>query len=74
VFRGSAVLFPDVESYDHATPQLQVRCVRHPRHATTFALEEAVAQLEGGHAHGIASGLAAIVAALMRSQNKARIC
>ena len=67
VFRGSTVLFPDVESYEHRDPD-NFKKMRYGVHGTptTFALEEAVAQLEGGHAAvALPSGLAAIVAALV---------
>ena len=66
VFRGSTVLFPDVESYEARDPD-NFKAMRYGLHGTptTFALEEAVAQLEGGHAAvALPSGLAAIVAAL----------
>jgi cystathionine beta-lyase len=66
VFRGSTVLFPDVESYEHRNPD-NFKTMRYGIHGTptTFALEEAVALLEGGHAAvALPSGLAAIVAAL----------
>ncbi len=66
VFRGSTVLFPDVESYEHRDPD-NFKSMRYGIHGTptTFALEEAVALLEGGHAAvALPSGLAAIVAAL----------
>jgi cysteine-S-conjugate beta-lyase len=67
VFRGSTVLFPDVETYEHRDPD-NFKTMRYGIHGTptTFALEDAVAQLEGGHAAvALPSGLAAIVAALM---------
>ena len=67
VFRGSTVLFPDVESYEHRDPD-NFKTMRYGIHGTptTFALEEAVAKLEGGHAAvALPSGLAAIVAALV---------
>jgi len=66
VFRGSTVLFPDVESYEHRDPD-NFKSMRYGIHGTptTFALEEAIARLEGGHAAvALPSGLAAIVAAL----------
>ena len=66
VFRGSTVLFPDVQSYEGRDPD-NYKSMRYGIHGTptTFALEEAVAQLEGGHAAvALPSGLAAIVAAL----------
>ncbi len=65
VFRGSTVLFPDVASYEHRDPD-DYKAMRYGIYGTptTFALEEAVAQLEGGHlAVALPSGLAAIVAA-----------
>ena len=66
VFRASTVLFPDVESYERREPD-NYKVMRYGIYGTptTFALEEAVAQLEGGHAAvALPSGLAAIVAAL----------
>jgi cystathionine beta-lyase len=66
VFRGSTVLFPDVESYEHRDPD-NYKVMRYGIYGTptTFAFEEAVAKLEGGHAAvAVPSGLAAIAAAL----------
>ncbi len=66
VFRASTVLFSDVESYEVRNPD-DYKVMRYGIHGTptTFALEEAVARLEGGHAAvALPSGLAAIVAAL----------
>ena len=66
VFRGSTVLFPDVASYESRDPD-DYKVMRYGIYGTptTFALEEAVTQLEGGHAAvALPSGLAAIVAAL----------
>ena len=66
VFRGSTVLFPNVASYQGRDPD-DYKAMRYGIYGTptTFALEEAVAQLEGGHAAvALPSGLAAIVAAL----------
>ena len=66
VFRGSTVLFPDVASYEQRNPD-DFKAMRYGIHGTptTFALEEAVTQLEGGHAAvALPSGLAAIVAAI----------
>ncbi len=66
VFRGSTVLFPNVESYEGRDPD-NYKVMRYGIYGTptTFALEEAVAQIEGGHAAvALPSGLAAIVAAL----------
>ncbi len=66
VFRTSTVLFPDIKSYESVDPD-NYKVLRYGMYGTptTFALEEAVAQLEGGHAAvALPSGLAAIVAAL----------
>ena len=66
VFRASTVLFPDVESYQGRDPD-DYKVMRYGIYGTptTFALEEAVARLEGGHAAvALPSGLAGIVAAL----------
>jgi cystathionine beta-lyase len=66
VFRTSTVLFPDLESYE-ARGGDDFKKVRYGQLGTptTFALEEAVAKMEGGHAAvALPSGLAAIAAAL----------
>jgi len=66
VFRGSTVLFPDVRSYEARDPD-NFKAMRYGTHGTptTFALEDAVAELEGGHAAvALPSGIAAIVVAL----------
>lgn len=66
VVRASTVLFPDVASYERRSPD-DFKMMRYGIYGTptTFALEEAVAQLEGGHAAvALPSGLAAIVSAL----------
>lgn len=66
VFRGSMVLFPDVKSYESGNPD-DYKVMRYGIYGTptTFALEQAIAQLEGGHAAVVLpSGLAAIAAAL----------
>jgi cysteine-S-conjugate beta-lyase len=66
VFRGSTVLFPNVESYEHRDPD-NYKTMRYGVHGTptTFAFEEAVAKLEGAHAAvAVPSGLAAIAVAL----------
>ena len=66
VFRGSTVLFPDVASYERRDPD-DFKSMRYGIYGTptTFALEQAVAELEGGHAAvALPSGLAAITAAL----------
>ena len=66
VFRASTILNEDLESYEAPRDEDYQR-ITYGRHGTptTRALEDAVAQLEGGH-HAVAlpSGLAAIVAAL----------
>ena len=66
VYRGSTVLFPDVASYEGRDPD-DYKAMRYGIYGTptTFALEEAVAQLEGGDkAVALPSGLAAIAMAL----------
>jgi cystathionine beta-lyase len=66
VFRASTILNEDLESYE-APRDEDYRGITYGRHGTptTRSLEDAVAELEGGH-HAVAlpSGLAAIVAAL----------
>jgi cystathionine beta-lyase len=66
VFRTSTVIFPDLDSYE-ARGGDDYKKVRYGMYGTptTFALEEAVAQMEGGHAAvALPSGLAAITVAL----------
>ena len=66
VFRTSTVLFPDFDSYE-ARGGDDFKKVRYGLLGTptTFAFEEAVARMEGGHAAvALPSGLAAITAAL----------
>ena len=66
VFRTSTVIFPDLESYE-ARGGDDYKKVRYGLYGTptTFAFEEAVAKMEGGHAAvALPSGLAAIVVAL----------
>lgn len=66
VYRGSTVLFADVATYEGRDPD-NYKVMRYGIYGTptTFALEEAVAQLEGGDkAVALPSGLAAITAAL----------
>jgi len=66
VFRTSTVIFPDLETYE-ARGGDDYKKVRYGLYGTptTFALEEAVAQMEGGHAAvALPSGLAAIAVAL----------
>jgi cystathionine beta-lyase len=66
VYRGSTVLFPDVATYESRDPD-NYKSMRYGVHGTptTFALEDAVAKLEGGYAAvAVPSGLAAIMIAL----------
>ncbi len=66
VFRTSTVIFPDLETYETRDPD-DFKSMRYGIHGTptTFAFEEAVAKMEGGHqAVAVPSGLAAITAAL----------
>jgi cysteine-S-conjugate beta-lyase len=65
VFRTSTVIFPDRAAYEARGDDYKK--VRYGRNGTptTFAFEEAVAQMEGGHAAvALPSGLAAIAVAL----------
>jgi len=66
VFRASTIVFPDLETYstrpadDYKTPRYGIH-----GNPTNWALEEAVAKMEGGYnAVAVCSGLAAIIAAL----------
>ena len=66
VFRTSTVIFPTLEEYETRSGD-DYKSVRYGRYGTptTFALEEAVAKMEGGHAAvAVPSGLAAIAAAI----------
>jgi len=66
VFRTSTVIFPDLDSYETRGGD-DYKKVRYGLYGTptTFALEEAVARMEGGHAAvALPSGLAAIAVAL----------
>ncbi|MDH4150258.1 MAG: cystathionine beta-lyase [Betaproteobacteria bacterium] len=66
VYRTSTVVFQDLESYETRDPD-DFKSMRYGIHGTptTFAFEEAVARMEGGHmAVAVPSGLAAITAAL----------
>ncbi len=66
VFRTSTVIFPDLASYE-ARPGDNYKVMRYGIYGTptTFAFEEAVARMEGGHqAVALPSGLAGITAAL----------
>src|SRR5215212_11736678 len=66
VFRTSTVIHPNLASYE-TRPLEGAQVVRYGRYGTptTFALEDAVAQMEGGYrAAAVPSGLAAIAVAL----------
>jgi len=66
VFRTSTVIHPDLASYERRPPEGE-QVVRYGRYGTptTFALEEAVARMEGGfRAAAVPSGLAGIASAL----------
>src|SRR3954454_13769948 len=66
VFRTSTVIHPNLASYETRPPEGS-KAVRYGRYGTptTFALEDAIAQMEGGfRAAAVPSGLAAITAAL----------
>jgi cystathionine beta-lyase len=66
VFRTSTVIFPTLEEYEARSAD-DYKAVRYGRYGTptTFALEEAVAKMEGGYqAVVVPSGLAAIAAAI----------
>jgi cystathionine beta-lyase len=66
VFRTSTVIYPDLASYEARSGD-DYKKVRYGLYGTptTFALEEAIARMEGGHAAVVVpSGLAAIAAPL----------
>lgn len=66
VYRTSTVVFPDLESYENRDPD-DYKSMRYGIHGTptTWALEDAVAKMEGGYkAVALPSGLAAITVAL----------
>lgn len=65
VIRASTVLFPDVDSYDSGD---RFTSVTYGRHGTTtrFALEEALAQVEGAaRVSAVSSGVAAIAVSML---------
>ncbi|MCP5117886.1 MAG: cystathionine beta-lyase [bacterium] len=67
VYRGSTVVFPTLDAYEHSRGQ-RYDTVVYGRAGTptTMAFEEAVAALNGGHRSiAVSSGLAAITATLM---------
>ncbi len=66
VYRTSTVIFSDLAAYETRDPD-DFKSMRYGIHGTptTFAFEDAVAKMEGGHqAVAVPSGLAAITAAL----------
>ncbi|MBX3650350.1 MAG: cystathionine beta-lyase [Burkholderiales bacterium] len=66
VYRTSTVVFPDLGSFESRDPD-DYKSMRYGVHGTptTWALEDAVAKMEGGHqAVALPSGLAAITVAL----------
>ncbi len=66
VYRTSTVVFPDLETYETRDPD-DFKSMRYGVHGTptTWAFEDAVAKMEGGHqAVALPSGLAAITVAL----------
>lgn len=66
VYRTSTVIFPTLASYEDRKKQGD-KFVRYGRHGTptTYAFEEAMARLEGGHkSRVVPNGLAAVVASL----------
>lgn len=67
VFRTSTVVFPNLAAYEDRK-NTSFKSVRYGRHGTptTFAFEEAVATLEGGHqAVAVPNGMAAIAGVLL---------
>jgi cystathionine beta-lyase len=66
IYRTSTVIHPDLTSYERRPPDGE-KIVRYGRYGTptTFALEDAVARMEGGfRAAAVPSGLAGITAAI----------
>ena len=67
VYHASTIVFPTVAALHDSQRRRDARKTRYGRHGTptTFALEEAVAELEGGHQTiALGSGVAAITATL----------
>ncbi len=67
VYHASTIVFPTVAALHDSQKRREPNKARYGRHGTptTFALEEAIAALEGGHqAIAIGSGVAAITATL----------
>ncbi len=72
VFRTSTVVFPDLAAYEDRKDQ-GFKTVKYGRHGTptTFAFEEAVAKIEGGHqAVALPNGMAAIAGVLLALTKK----
>lgn len=68
VMRASTILFPTIEAYEDAGAKKHTGILRYGRHGTStaFALQDAMAQFEGGYRSCILpSGLAAIAVALV---------
>lgn len=68
VYHASTVLFPTVEAFESRYREVPHRRVTYGLHGTptTFALEEAVTELEGGYGSVVtSSGLSAITTALL---------
>lgn len=67
VYHASTIVFPTVAELHESQKRHDTKKTRYGRHGTptTFALEEAIAELEGGHqAIALGSGVAAITATL----------
>lgn len=68
VYHASTILFPSLGALDAATKVKSKNQMRYGRYGTptTFALQDAVAELEGGYAtFAVGSGAAAVVGTLM---------
>ncbi len=68
VYHASTILFEDLDRYDDRSRFFETGEVNYGRYGTptTFALEEAVARLEGGHGCvAVSSGLAAITCSVL---------
>ncbi len=68
VYHASTILFPSLEAYDAAQKTKTKNQMRYGRYGTptTFALQDAIAELEGGYAcFAVGSGAAAVLSALM---------
>ncbi len=77
VYHASTILFPTVAAMEAARTQRFGPGTRYGRYGTptTFALEEALAEIEGGHrAMVLPSGLAAIAAAIAGISWTSKVC